>query len=55
MDNLWLPFIDIPQSDIIVFAINTYQIYNILVNKWKYRIFSNDIFSLNEKLEMIST
>ena len=29
--HLWLPFIDQPQSDIVVFAIITFQIYNIIV------------------------
>ena len=30
--HLWLPFFDQPHSDIIVFAIITFRIYNILVN-----------------------
>ena len=33
VDNLWLPFLDQPQSDILVFAIITFQIYSILVKK----------------------
>ena len=32
-DHLWLPFLDQPQSDIVVFAIINFQIYNILVTK----------------------
>ena len=54
-DHLWLPYLDKPQPDIIVFAIITYQIYNILVTKWKHRIGTNDITSLNERLEILST
>ena len=30
-DYLWIPFIDQPQSDIVVFVIITFQVYNILV------------------------
>ena len=30
-DHLWLPFLDQPQSDVKVFAIITFHIYNILV------------------------
>ena len=54
-DHLWLPYLDKPQSDIIVFSIITYQIYNILVTKWKHRIGTYDITSLNERLEILST
>ena len=31
VDHLWLPFIDQTQSDIVVFAVINFQIYNILV------------------------
>ena len=54
-DHLWLPYLDKTQYDIIDFAIITYQIYNILVTKWKHRIGTNDIISLNEILEILST
>ena len=37
-----------PQSDIIVFAIITFQIYYILVKKWKHGIGINDIITFNE-------
>ena len=30
-DHLWLPFLDQPQSDIVVFSIINFQIYKILV------------------------
>ena len=53
-DHLWLPFIDQTQSDIVVFPIITFQIYNILVTKWKHGISTNDIIKFNEELEIIS-
>ena len=55
IDRLQLPFLDQPQSDIVVFAIITCHIYNIIVTKWKHGIVSNDIISLNEELLIIST
>ena len=30
-DHLWLPFLDKPQSDVVVFAIICFQIYKMLV------------------------
>ena len=54
-DHLWLPFIDQPQSDIVVFAMITFQIYNILVTKWKQGISPNDMITLNEEVEFLST
>ena len=32
-DHLWIPFLDQPQYDIVVFAIITFQIYKIIVSK----------------------
>ena len=52
-DHLWLPFLDQPQSDIVVFAIITFQLHNILVTKWKHRIGPNKIITFNQ--EFIST
>ena len=46
-DNLWLPFLDQPHSDIVVFTIINFQIYNILVTKWKHLIVTNDLITLN--------
>ena len=54
-DHLWLPFLDQPQSGILVSAIIAFHIYNILVTKWKYGIGPNDLITLNEELEFIST
>ena len=54
-DNLWLPFLDRPQSDIVVFAIITFQIYKILLTKWNHVIGPNNIITLNEWLENIPT
>ena len=31
LDHFWLPFLDQPQYDILVFAITTLHIYNIIV------------------------
>ena len=53
--HLCLPFIDPPQSEILVFAIITFQINKILVHKWKHVIGPNDILSFNEKLDINST
>ena len=36
VDHLWLPFLDQPQSGILVFSIITFQIYKTLVSKWKH-------------------
>ena len=53
-DHLWLPFIDEPQSDFLVFEIIIFQIYNIIVTKWKHGICPDGIISFNEELEFIS-
>ena len=47
-DNLWLQFLHQPQSYIVVFAIITFHVYNILVTKWKNGIGPIDIITLNE-------
>ena len=49
-DHLWQPFLDQPQSDIVVFAIITFQIYNILVSKLKHGIGHIYIITFNEEL-----
>ena len=54
-DHLWLPFLDQPQSDILIFEIINFYIYNSLVTKWKHGIGHNDIISFNEELKVIST
>ena len=48
--HLWIPFIDQPQSEVVVFAMITFHIYTILVKKRKYGIGPNNIFSFNEEL-----
>ena len=53
VDNLWLPFLDKPQSYILVFAITTVQIYNILVSQWRHGIGPIDIITFNEELEFL--
>ena len=47
-DHLWLTFLDQLHSDILVFAIIKFQIYNITVTKWKYGIDPNSIITFNE-------
>ena len=47
-DNLWLPYLDQPHSDVVVFVVVTFQIYKILVTKWKHGICPNDIVTFNE-------
>ena len=46
--QLWLPFIDQSQSDVVIFAIITFHICNILVTKFKHGIAPNGIISFNE-------
>ena len=52
--NFWLTFLDQPQSDIVVFAIIIFQIYNIIITKWKHVIGYNDIITFNEELKILS-
>ena len=47
-DILWLPFVVQPQYDIVVFSIITFQIYNILVTKWKHGTVTDDLITFNE-------
>ena len=54
-DHLWMPSLDKPHKYIVVFEIINFQIYNILVTKWKHGIGPNDIILFNEWLEIIST
>ena len=53
--HLWLPLLYQPQSEIVVFEGFTFQIYKILVTKWKHWIGPNYILSSNEELELNST
>ena len=53
-DHLWLPFLDKPQSDIVVFVIIIFQIYNNLVTKFKHGIVRNYIVPFNVELEFLS-
>ena len=50
LDHLWLPFLDHPHSDIVVFAVITFQIYKIIVSKWKHGIGTIDIITFNNEL-----
>ena len=50
VDHLWLPFLDEPQSDILVFSLFSCKIYTILVSKWKHGIGIIDIITFNVEL-----
>ena len=52
-DYLSLPYLDQPYSDVVVFANISYQIYKILVTKWNHGSFPIDIFTSNEKLDLL--
>ena len=51
-NHSWVPFIDQIHSDVIFFAIISFQIHINLVTEWKHRICPNDIITFNQKLEM---
>ena len=53
--HLSLTLLDQPQSDILVFAIINFQIYNVFLTKWKHVIGTNDIITFNKELGIIST
>ena len=55
VDHLWIPFFYQPRSDIVVFAIINFQIYENLVTKWKHGIGLNYIIKFNEELKFPST
>ena len=48
-NHLWISFLDQPQSDIVGFAIITFQIYSIIVKKCKHVIGPNDMIAFNEE------
>ena len=50
VDHLWLPFLHQPQSDIVVFVVIHFQVYNILVSKWKHEICPIEIITFNTEL-----
>ena len=54
-DHLWLPFLDQPQLESVVFAMINFQIYHILVSKWRSEIGTIDIITFNEDSEFISS
>ena len=45
-----IPFLDQPQSDIVVFSIINFQIYYIILSEWKHGIGHIDIITFNEEL-----
>ena len=52
--HLWLPFLDQPQSEVVVFIIITFQIYKIIVTKYKNEIFLNGVITFNEKIDFFN-
>ena len=49
-DQLWLPFIYQLKSYVVVFEINSFHIYIILVTKWKHGISPNYIIKFDKEL-----
>ena len=54
-DNLWLTYLDQPQSDVLVSSIIYFRTYKFLVTELKHIIVSNYIITLNEVLKNQST
>ena len=54
-DHIWLPFLDHPQSDVVVFALISSCIYKFLLTEWKHGIVHDDMISFSEELENLST
>ena len=47
-DHLWIKFLNQPHSAIVVFSIIHFEIYIIIITKWKHGIGPNDIIIFNE-------
>ena len=54
-DHIWLPFLDQPQSDVVVFVIIIFWVNKIIVTEWKAENVPNYIIKFNEELENVST
>ena len=54
-DHLWLPFLDQPQYDVVVFAITYFDIYKNILTECKHAISTNDILTFNKTLETSPT
>ena len=46
--NFWLPFLDQPQSETVVFKISKFQIYDSIVPKCNHGIGTNDKITFNK-------
>ena len=55
VDHLWLPFLDQPQYDIVVFEVLNFRIYYIIVSKWKHVIGRIYIITSNDEIGFLST
>ena len=49
-DHLWLPFIDKPQSYVVVFAMIYSEVYKYLIPKCEHRISIHEIVTSDEYL-----
>ena len=46
-DNLWLPFIGKPQSNVVLFVIFSFDKYKYIVTEWNHEIFIDDTVTFN--------
>ena len=46
-DNLWLPFIGKPQSNVVLFVIFYFDKYKYIVTEWNHEIFIDDTVTFN--------
>ena len=54
-DYLWLPFLDQPQSDVVLLSSSIFDLYKSHVTYWKYEISTNYKITFNETLINLST
>ena len=54
-DHLLLPFLDQPQSNVVLFVIFSLDTYKNIVTEYKHVISTNYILTSNESLEALST
>ena len=54
-DHPWLPFLDQPQSDVVIFEIIYFRIYRIFITEYKHGIFPIDIIIFNKALVNVSS
>ena len=52
-NHMWLKIITLPQSDEVVFAMVSFDVYKYIVRTCKNKIIINDILKFNEKVEIL--